>query len=139
MTAKVQITELISHGDTRGPFFTAPPEAIAFVGEISEMHIVSAKPGTARGNHYHQHRREALVVLPGAKWSLHWDDGQTNDGQDWPVHHRQFSGESAVTVLISPGASHAARNDDDGDRPLWLIAISSGSYDPADTVRHNLT
>lgn len=134
MTANVQITELVNHGDTRGPFFSAPAEAISFVGEVSDMHVVSAKPGTSRGNHYHQHRREALVVLPGPKWSLHWDNGQNS-----PPQRREFNGESAVMVLISPGASHATRNDDDSGRDLWLIAISSGPYDPADTVKRNLT
>jgi len=134
MIAKVQITELVNHGDTRGPFFTAPAEAIAFVGQVSDMHLVSTKPGTARGNHYHLHRREALVVLPGPKWSFHWDDGQ-----DTPSQHREFGGECAVLVLISPGSSHAARNDDDGGRDLWLIAISSGPYDLADTVKRDLT
>lgn len=134
MTSKVQITELVNHGDTRGPFFAAPAEAIAFVGQLSDMHLVSTKPGTARGNHFHLHRREALVILPGPKWSLHWDEGQ-----DTPSQHRKFSGEGAVMVLIPPGASHAARNEDDGGRDLWAIAISSGPYDPADTVKRNLT
>jgi dTDP-4-dehydrorhamnose 3,5-epimerase-like enzyme len=139
MTAQVQITELFSHGDARGPFFTAPPEAIAFVGQVSDMHIVSAKPGTSRGNHYHLHRREALIVMPGAKWSLHWDDGQGIGGQIGTIQRREFSGACAVLVLIPPGASHAVRNDDDSDHPLWLIAISSGPYDPADTVKRMLT
>ena len=37
-----------------------------------------------------------------------------------------------MLVLVSPGASHAVRND--GDRDLWLAAISSESYDPAESV-----
>jgi mannose-6-phosphate isomerase-like protein (cupin superfamily) len=37
-----------------------------------------------------------------------------------------------VLVLVSPGASHAVRND--GDSNLWLVAISSETYDPAESV-----
>lgn len=134
MTAKVQVAELGNRGDARGLSFSAPPEALAFVGRMSDLHLASTKPGAVRGNHYHQLRHEALVVMPGAKWSLHWDEGR-----DSPAQHREFHGRSAVLVLISPGASHAVRNDSEGEDELWLIAISSEPYDPSDTVMHKVT
>jgi oxalate decarboxylase/phosphoglucose isomerase-like protein (cupin superfamily) len=127
MTAKIQITELSNSGDARGFSFTAPAEALAFVGRMSDVHLASTLPRAVRGNHYHLRRREAIVVLPGAKWSFHWDDGEGA-----AAHHREFAGTSAVLVLVSPGASHAVRND--GDSPLWLVAISSETYDPAESV-----
>lgn len=126
MTAKIQITELDNRGDARGFSFTAPAEALAFVGRMADVHLAATKPGAVRGNHYHLRRREAIVVLPGTKWSLHWDEG----GE--PAEHREFDGASAVMVLISAGASHAVRND--GERDLWLVAISSETYDPAESV-----
>ena len=66
-------------------------------------------------------------MLPGTKWSLHWDEAEASAPQ-----HREFEGKSAVLVLVSPGASHAVRND--GEGLLWLAAISSESYDPAESV-----
>jgi len=90
------------------------------------VHLAATKPGAVRGNHYHLRRREAIVVLPGTKWSLHWDEG------DEVAQHRNFNGAQAVIVLVSPGASHAVRNDD--ERDLWLVAISSEPYDPAESV-----
>lgn len=127
MDGKLQIQELGNNGDKRGFSFTAPPEALAFVGRMADVHLASTKPGAIRGNHYHLRRREAIVVLPGTKWSLHWDDGESTSAQ-----HRNFEGASAVIVLISPGASHAVRND--GDDVLWLFAISSETYDPAESL-----
>lgn len=127
MTAKLQISELKNYGDARGLSFTAPPEALAFVGRMSDVHTASIRPGTVRGNHYHLRRREAILVLPGARWSLHWDEAE-----DAPPQHRDFDGVSAVIVLVSPGQSHAVRND--GECDLWLVAISSESYDPAESV-----
>src|ERR1043165_1869299 len=115
---KIQISELSNTGDTRGDSFTAPAEALAFVGRMADVHLASTRPGAVRGNHYHLRRRGAIIVLPGAKWSLHWDEEGTAN-----VLHREFSGESAVMVLVSPGASHAVRND--SDDLLWLVAISS--------------
>ena len=127
MTANVQVTELTNNGDARGYSFTAPSEAIAFVGRMSDVHLASTKPGSVRGNHYHLRRREAIVVFPGTKWSLHWDNEQGS-----PTQHREFDGTAAILVLISPGASHAVRNEDESD--LWLVAISSETYDPAESV-----
>ena len=136
MAKKVQITELQNSGDARGFSFTAPAEALAFVGQMADVHLAATKPGSVRGNHYHLRRREAIVVLPGAKWSLHWDEGEGTSGESPVAQHRSFDGSSAVMVLLSPGASHAVRND--GDATLWLVAISSETYDPAESVRRRL-
>lgn len=127
MTSKLEIKELTNLGDARGLSFTAPTDALAFVGRMSDVHLASTKPGAVRGNHYHLRRREAIVVMPGAKWSLHWDEGENSEAQ-----HRDFDGRKAVLVLVSPGQSHAVRND--GDREMWLVAISSETYDPAESV-----
>ncbi len=127
MTSKLQIIELSNLGDARGFSFTIPSEALAFVGRMSDVHVASTKPGAVRGNPYHLRRREAIVVMPGSKWSLHWDEGDNS-----PAQHREFDGNHAVLVLVSPGQSHAVRND--GDRDMSLVAISSESYDPAESV-----
>jgi oxalate decarboxylase/phosphoglucose isomerase-like protein (cupin superfamily) len=127
MTKKIQITELDNRGDARGFSFTAPAEALAFVGRMVDVHLASTGVGAVRGNHYHLRRREAIVVLPGAKWSLHWDEGEGTGTQ-----HREFDGARAVLVLVSQGASHAVRND--GEETLWLVAISSETYDPEESV-----
>jgi len=127
MNQLMQISDLKNNGDHRGLSFTAPPEALSFVGRMADVHLASIKPGALRGNHYHLRRREAIVVLPGTRWSLHWDEGQNSTAQ-----HREFDGGSAVLLLISPDASHAMRND--GENILWFLAISSEAYDPAESV-----
>ena len=123
----IQISELGDTGDARGFSFTMPSEAIDFVGRVADMHLASTEPGSVRGNHYHLRRREAIVLLPGTAWSLHWDEGEGTTTQ-----HRSFDGSKAVLVLVSPGASHAVRNN--GATPLWLVACSSEPYDPTETV-----
>ncbi len=132
MTGKIQITELGNNGDARGLSFTAPTEALAFVGRMADVHLASTRPSAVRGNHYHLRRHEAIVVLPGSKWSLHWDEGDPDGSNASPPQHRSFAGSSAVLVLVSPGASHAVRND--GAEVLWLVAISSEAYDSAESV-----
>ena len=123
----IQISELGNGGDARGFSFTLPEPALVFLGRVADLHLASTAPGALRGNHFHLRRREAIVILPGAAWSLHWDEGE-----GLPAQHRSFDGKSAVLVLVSPGSSHAVRND--GESPLWLVAGSSEPYDPAETV-----
>jgi dTDP-4-dehydrorhamnose 3,5-epimerase-like enzyme len=124
---KIQISELDNSGDGRGFSFTTPPQALDFLGRIADIHLASTKPGAIRGNHYHIRKQEAIVFLPGAVWSLHWDEGEGT-----ALQRRDFDGSCAVLALISPGASHAVRND--GTTTLWLIACSSEAYDPAQIV-----
>lgn len=127
MRAKVQIVDLMDKGDARGASFTVPAEAITFLGRNSDIHVASIRPGAIRGNHYHLRRRAVIVVLPGSKWSLHWDEDEHSCAQ-----HQHFNGKLPVLLLISPGASHALRND--GDRELWWFSLSSEPYDPAESV-----
>jgi hypothetical protein len=128
---KIQVSELSNGGDGRGFSFTAPAQALEYLGRMADVHLASTKPGAVRGNHYHLRRREAIVVLPGPRWSFHWDEGDSNAAQ-----HREFDGSSAILILVAPGASHAVRNDgdSDGEDALWLMAISSEPYDPAESV-----
>jgi dTDP-4-dehydrorhamnose 3,5-epimerase-like enzyme len=127
MTEKLRISELSNRGDARGFSFTAPAEALAFVGRIADVHLASTKPGAVRGNHYHVRRRQAIMAQPGVNWSLHWDEGEGS-----PAQHREFEGSRAVLVLLSPGASIAMRNE--GNSDLWIVTISSETYDPADSI-----
>jgi dTDP-4-dehydrorhamnose 3,5-epimerase-like enzyme len=124
---KIRIVELPNNGDARGFSFTTPPEALTFLERILDIHMASTAPGAVRGNHYHLRRREAIVVLPGTPWSFHWDEGDAT-----PAQHRSFDGSSAVLILISPHSSHAVRND--GEALLWLVACSSETYDPMESV-----
>jgi oxalate decarboxylase/phosphoglucose isomerase-like protein (cupin superfamily) len=124
---QIQITELHNNGDARGFSFSPPSEALDFLGRIADLHLASTAPGAIRGNHYHLHKRDAIIFLAGTAWSLHWDEGESA-----LVRHRSFDGSTAVMVLVSPGNSHAVRND--GEGTLWLVACSSEPYDPATVV-----
>jgi oxalate decarboxylase/phosphoglucose isomerase-like protein (cupin superfamily) len=119
---RVQISTLGDTGDPRGFSFSLPPDALEFVGGIADILFASTRPGAVRGNHYHVHKRQALVLFPGSAWSLYWDEGAGTAAQQ-----RNFDGSSAILVLVSPGCSQAIRND--GTQPLWLVACSSKPYD----------
>jgi dTDP-4-dehydrorhamnose 3,5-epimerase-like enzyme len=124
---KIEITELKNGGDARGLSFTLPAATLEVLGNVADMHLASTGPKSVRGNHYHVSKREIIVVLPGAAWSLHWDEGEGTATQ-----HRTFKGENAVLVQVSPGCSHAVSNED--SVVLWLFTGSSETYDPSRVI-----
>ena len=124
---KIEISELENGGDARGLSFTLPPVALQLLGNVADLHLASTCPQAVRGNHYHVSKREIILVLPGAAWSLHWDEGE-----GMPAQHRNYNGENAVLVQVAPGCSHAVRNED--STALWLLTCSSESYDPSRVV-----
>jgi oxalate decarboxylase/phosphoglucose isomerase-like protein (cupin superfamily) len=126
-TSSMQVLELPNRGDARGLSFVVPDDALAFLNVVGNVHFAAAKPGAVRGNHYHLRRREATIVLPGSKWSLHWAENAKSEPQ-----HREFDGNAAVLVLLWPQTVHAIRNDGSGE--LWLFAMQSEANDPSDTV-----
>lgn len=131
MESKIRITDLLDHGDARGYSFTAPAEALEFVGAIKEMHFASVLPGAVRGNYFHLRRREAIVIFSESLWWFHWDHGA-----DTAPQRAEFTRTGATLILIAPGASHVVRNN--GDKVLSLVAFSSEPYDPAETVARKL-
>ena len=126
-TSSIRVLELPNHGDARGLSFVVPDEALAFLNGLGNVHFAASQPGAVRGNHYHLRRREATIVLPGSKWSLHWAENSKSDPQ-----HRPFDGHAAVLLLLWPQTVHAIRNDGSGE--LWLFAMQSEANDPSDTV-----
>ena len=131
MEQKIRISELANCGDSRGLSYAMPAEALDFLGRVADLYLAATAPDAIRGNHFHMHKREALILLPGTPWSLHWDEGERT-----PPQHRSFDGHCAVLVLISPGASNAVHND--GGSPLWFIACSSEPYDATTVVERKV-
>ena len=131
MEPKVRVSDVPDSGDRRGSSFTLPAEALEFVGEVRDVHIASMVPGAVRGNHYHTRRREAIVVLNESPWSLYWDEGEGT-----ALEKLSFEEAGATLILVLPGASHALKND--GNREMSIVAFSSETYDPAETVARKL-
>ena len=127
MSSKIEVAELTDSGDARGYSFTLPADALAFLGRVADIHLSSMVPGSIRGNHYHLRRREAILVSSDSPWSWHWDEGDST-----PPQHRDFAAGSLWMILVSPGASHAIRND--GAATIRLVALSSEPYDPDESV-----
>jgi dTDP-4-dehydrorhamnose 3,5-epimerase-like enzyme len=130
-TSTVQICKLLDSADIRGHSFTVPTQALEFVGEIRDIHIASMLPNAIRGNHYHQRRREAIVIIHDGDCSVHWQEPASSE-----IHHQSLAKAGSHLVLIPAEISHAVRND--GSQELWIVALSSEPYEPYETVASKL-
>ena len=126
----VRIIELEDRGDQRGSSYTIPKRQFEFLGSVVDVHFSTTLSGHIRGNHFHRLRREVLVVRFEDSWTMAWDRGEGTVPE-----MRKFDGEGTVVVEIEPLASHAVRND--GQRPLLIIALCNGPYDPAKPDSYN--
>ena len=120
----IELVQLADTGDARGSSFPLGCEWLNFLGRAVDCHVMTIQPGQTRGNHYHQKKREILIVTYKDRWSLCWDTGA-----DSKPERRSFTGAGAVLVKVVPLASHAIVND--GKADLVVMALCSEAYDPA--------
>jgi len=121
---------LDDRGDTRGGSFILPDEWLTILPAVQDIHITTLRPGHVRGNHYHAHRRELIIVVHADRWSLHWDSGANTR-----VVSQGFEGSGAVSIAVLPNMSHAIRND--GSLDLQLMALSDVAYTSTNPDTHS--
>lgn len=117
----VQIQEVDDNGDERGHSYCLPHGHLNAFASAKDVHIASIWPGKVRGNHYHMHKTERLIVFSGDTWTLYWDNGPGSK-----TNERHFSGAKLTVLTIEPGAAHAILNT--GTRELVFVGLSDHHY-----------
>jgi oxalate decarboxylase/phosphoglucose isomerase-like protein (cupin superfamily) len=133
MTSGIEVDSRADAGDPRGLAFAVPESALAALGGVADVHLMTVRPGAVRGNHSHVLKREVLVVLHQDEWELYWSDpGGT-------PQCRTFRGAGGVSVTVQPGVAHAIRNT--GTADLTVASLSPSPFDAhsPDSVAARLT
>lgn len=120
------IHALTNYGDNRGFSFVIPTQVFSFLGNVQEMHVVQLLPNAVRGNHYHQQRKEAVIVLFDDEWLFAWQEPNADESQQ-----RIFTGSGAVLISLEAKTVHALKNIGQHN----LTAISYSNLNVMDTVR----
>lgn len=124
MTSGIEVTCRADAGDPRGLAFAVPGNALATLGGVADVHLMTVRPGAVRGNHFHARKREVLVVLHEDEWEFHWrDPGGTPQKQ-------LFRGVGGVSLTVHVGVAHAIRNT--GTADLIVAGLSPIPFDAAD-------
>jgi len=117
----IEVRILADKGDDRGRSYELEG-ALGWLGAARDVHVMSIRPDHDRGHHYHEHKREILIVEHQDRWRLLWDEGNDSAPQS-----REFQGRGAAMILIPPGCSHAIENS--GDFELRVTGLSNIAYD----------
>jgi UDP-2-acetamido-2,6-beta-L-arabino-hexul-4-ose reductase len=127
MSSRVKIEPVSFFTDARG--WVVEPLSEEQIPHQRNVHVVFTEPGHVRGNHYHQHTTEVMLVMGPALVRLR----EASERRDVPV----AAGE-ALRFTIPPGIAHAIQNT--GTRPSVLTSFNDLPHDrnKPDTVREVL-
>jgi len=122
--APLALLHLDDRDDGRGSALYLPDAALAWLGGVAEVHLVTARRLAIRGNHVHHRRRELILIRAAGPWELAWrpPGGGTI--------RRRFDGPDTVLLAVAPGTAHAIENL--ADEELIISSCSNGRYDPDD-------
>ena len=120
-------------GDERGRFLKVLDGGEAGLPpRVGEVYLTTAKPGQARGNHYHPVCDEWFTIVQGAARLLLGDP--VNDERA----ELSLSAADPQTVHVPAGIAHVFVNPAQAQIDFLLIAYAAERYDPADTIPYHL-
>ncbi len=98
---------------------------IGMQNSIKEIMIITSKPGTKRGNHYHKKKNEWLGVISG-EGRFVFVDNSTKERKEFDV-----SGKVPKMVHIPVNVTHTIINT--GDDDIVILEISDHVYTEGDS------
>ncbi|WP_089333040.1 polysaccharide biosynthesis C-terminal domain-containing protein [Hymenobacter mucosus] len=128
LSEKIQLIDRRILVDSRGYFLkvlTGTEEGLpAYTGEI---YLTSAKPGEAKGGHYHPKANEWFTLIQG-ECELKLTDIKTGEKLAKTLHSSE-----PCTVYIPNNVAHTFLNTSNANDFL-LLAYTDQLYDPIDTI-----
>jgi len=109
---------LVRHGDDRGVLLKVHPSPVS-----GEVYVVTARPGQARGHHFHRHMAEWFVAVSG-QGELRAQDPETGRTSRVDL--------AGIRVHVPAGIAHVLVNT--GTQDLVVVACAERCHDPSDVV-----
>jgi len=113
----IEIIALEDYGDIRGALFSVSETDIVFLDKIENIHFGKIHPNSIRGNHFHDQRKEILIIAYSEIWTLAWAQKDSSE-----TRQKSFKGSGAVLIKINSGIAHTVKND--GKKDLEIISLS---------------
>lgn len=115
--------DLSMNMDNRGVF----TELIKTVGG-GQVSINIARPGNVRGQHWHNSKWEIFIVVSGHGLIQERKIGRDENGELYPVHSFEVTGEQMKAVQMLPGYTHNIINLSDTE-DLITVMWANESFD----------
>ena len=100
-----KVVQLNSRTDERGWAIRPFNDSELKSGDISDLHVVSLKPGHVRGNHYHRFKSEFIWVLNGVT-ELTTINNETGEKESMVID----GDKENIMIHIQPDVTHAFKN-----------------------------
>ncbi len=113
----IQIKEIEFCQDDRGWCIRPITDDDIKSGIISDIHMVSMKPGAIRGNHYHLHKTENIFVI-GSTCRVLVVDNNTKEKEE-----KIIKNNDKRLFIILPDITHAIENI--GSETSYLFCFSN--------------
>ena len=128
----IQIKEIEFNQDDRGWFIRPITDDDIKSSTVSDVHMVSMKPGAIRGNHYHVHKTENILVIGGTCRIIAVDNNTKKKEE------KSIENNSKVLFVIPPNVTHAIENI--GNEVTYLLCFSNVKKDlkNQDLVRNKI-
>ena len=117
----IQIKEIEYIQDDRGWLIRPITDNDIKSGTVSDVHMVSIKPGGIRGNHYHVHKTENILIIGGICRVIAVDNGTKKKEE------KTIENTSNILLVIPPNVTHAIENI--GNDVTYLLCFSNVKED----------
>ena len=113
----IQVKEIEFYQDDRGWCIKPISDDDIEKGIISDIHMVSMKPGSIRGNHYHVSKTENILII-GSTCRLLVEDNNTKEKEEKILENNE-----EMLFVIPPDVTHAIENI--GNEASYLFCFSN--------------
>ncbi len=112
----IQVKEIEFYQDDRGWCIRPIPDDDIEKSIISDIHMVSMKPGAIRGNHYHVNKTENILII-GSTCRMLVVDNNTKEKEEKILENNE-----KTMFVIPPDVTHAIENV--GNEISYLLCFS---------------
>ena len=113
----IQVKEIEFYQDDRGWCIKPISDDDIEKGIISDIHMVSMKPGVIRGNHYHVNKAENILII-GSTCMVLVEDNNTKEKEEKILENNE-----RLLLVIPHGVTHAVENI--GNEVSYLLCFSN--------------
>lgn len=136
MSEKFEIIEYpISSQDERGwvirPIYNEKGDFIERegdegLGDVKNLHIVLIKPSVVRGNHFHKHQLEFLLIM-GGEVEIVWQHPDENE-----KHRKILNTREPVVLRVPQNVTHSVKNV--SNEMVYVVCYSKAPSFPGEDV-----
>ena len=128
----IQVKEIEFYQDDRGWCIRPISDDDIKDGIISDIHMVSMKPGAIRGNHYHVNKTENILII-GSTCRVLVVDNNTKEREEKILENNEKD-----LFVIPPGVTHAIENIGNDASYLFCFSRVKDGLKDSDVVNNKI-